>query len=385
MGLQKSRVRIEAKGPGRFEVRELEPSSGSTFYDVGYVESTVINDDHAMVDLQDETGEMINSIEQSRTVSGVTQLMQSGKDELDLLSGALEKVHAIRYSGLTAPGRFVYFAFDRSIINPSIPLNYAIGKRTLPLQMKAVIDQSLGYVVPPYYRVHADAEIYVPGLQLWVDPRLDWNTGTVKLLDMSGFGRHGTLAPAGDVAAHWGQADVLRFDGTDDTVSFGNVCNLGATDDFLIELWLRVAAADSSAQEILSKKNASGTIAGFSLVRTSGNKIQAELADGTDHPTVTGSGNILQNVWHHVALAGNRAGNAQLYLDGAADGAAVSITAVGDMTNAIDLSLAKLSTGYGQVDIGNVRIYNFGASGLPSTIATIAANHYNAQRSIYGI
>jgi hypothetical protein len=385
MALGKSRVRMEAKGPGRFEVRELEPTSATAFSDVGYVEQTAFNDDRTMQDMMDETGELINSVEQSRVVSGVTQMMQTGKDEFDLLSGATEKVHAIRHSGVTNASRFVYFGFDRAIINPSIPANYAVGKRLLPLQYKAVIDQNLGYVVPPYYRVHADAEIHVNGLQLWTDPRLDWNTATVKLLDMSGFGRHGTITPTADVATIWGQADILRFDGSDDYVDFGNVCNFAALVDFAIDFWLRVPAADGTAQEIFTKKASAGVAAGFSILRDASNKIAVELADGTDQPDIVSAANVLQNVWTHVLLAADRTGNAQLYINGAANGSAVDVSAVGDMTTATSLYAARFGTAYGQVDLGNLRVYNFGADGLPANIATIALNHYNAQKAIHGL
>lgn len=383
--MSKNRQSIFAKGLGKLEIKEVEPTAAAAFSDAGYIKSTTITDDFGAVDVQDETGNIVQTVSQARKVTAENQLLQSSAEEFALLTGAASKVHAIRYSGVTNGGKFQYFVFPSARIKPGFTANYQVGERLLPLSATAIVDSSLGYDVPPYMMAEANAEIRTESMQLFVDPKYDWNTGSVKLLDMSGFGRHGTLSPSGDVAAHWGQADVLRFDGTDDCVAFGDVCNLAALEDFMIEAWVRVVAADGTLQEILSKKSASGTSAGFSLVRTAGNRIQAELGDGTDHPTVTGSTNVLQNVWHHVALSGNRAGNAQLYLDGATDGAAVSITAVDSMSNAIDLYLARLSTGYGQVDLGAVRIYNFGSAGLPSDIATIIARHYAAEKAHYGL
>jgi hypothetical protein len=385
MGLEKNRQRIFAKGIGNLEVKQVEPTSAAAFDNAGYIKSSTITDEFGMVDVQDETGNVVQSLPQTRKVTGEHQLMQSSAEEFALLTGASEKIHVVRYSGLTSSGKFQYFMFPSVRITPGFTAAYEVGERLLPLKYTAIIDSSLGYDVPPYVMVEAEREIRTANLQLFVDPKYDLNVATAKLLDLSGFGRHGTVSPSGDVATIWGQADILRFDGTDDAVAFGDVCNLDADDDFFLELWLRVPAANASAQEILAKKSASGTSAGYSLVRTSGNKIQAELGDGTDHPTVTSSADVLQNVWTHVALAGNRAGNAQLYINGAADGSAVSIVAVGDMTNAIDLTIAKLSTGYGQIDMGALRLYNFGASGLPSDIATIAARHYNAEKSHYGL
>jgi len=385
MALEKNRQRILAKGIGNLEIRELEPSSAAAFSNVGYIKSSVVTDEFNMTDVQDETGNVAQSLPQARKVTGEHQLMQSSAEEVAALTGAAEKIHVVRYSGVSNANRFQYFMFPSVRITPGFTLNYEAGERLLPLRYTSLVDSSLGYDVPPYVMIEADREIRTADLQLFVDPKYDFNAATAKLLDLSGFGRHGTVSPAGDVATIWGQADILRFDGTDDAVAFGDVCNLDADDDFFLELWLRVVAANASAQEILAKKSATGTSAGYALIRTSGNKIQAELGDGTDHPTITSSSDVLQNVWTHVALAGNRAGNAQLYINGAADGSAVDISSVGDMTNAVDLTIAKLSTAYGQIDTGALRLYNFGASGLPSDIATIAARHYNAEKSHYGL
>jgi len=378
MSLGKSRVKIYARGLGKMEVREVEPTPASDFSNVGYLKSTAISDDHQMEDLQDETGAVVQSLSKGQVATAETQLMQTSYDEWNLIRGAVPKIYAARYGGVTNGGKFQYFVFPNAKINSSVALNYVVGERLLPLKLTGLVDTTLAYDLPPYMMAEYAAEIRSESLHLFIDPKFDFNTGTAYVLDMSGFQRHGTISPVGDIAATWGQADMLRLDGTDGVVSFGDVCNLAATDDFMIELWLRVVGADGSLQEILAKKAASGSGAGFSLVRTTGNKIEAELADGTDHPEVTGGTNVLQNTWHHVALVANRAGNGQLYIDGATDGSAVSLAAVGDMTNALSLELGKLSTGYGQIDVKGFRVYNFGASGLPSDIAAIILRHYSA-------
>jgi len=149
MALGKNRTRIFVKGPGLFEVRQVEPTAGTAFECVGHIESTAINDEYTQEDFHDETGELINVLERIRTVSGVSQLMQTGKDELDLVSGANGKIYALRHSGLVGPGAWIYHAFDYASINPSIPLNYAPGKRPLPLMFKALVDN---YVATRYVK-----------------------------------------------------------------------------------------------------------------------------------------------------------------------------------------------------------------------------------------
>lgn len=383
MSLGKNRGRILAKGIGNLWIAEKEPTLGP-FQSAGYIKSTSIQDVHTTEDHVDETGSLVHVGDKDQIASVVSQLMQTSTDELSLIRNAGGKIHAVRYCGVSSNGLFQYFSFDNVKIDPSVNRNYQVGEQLLDLKFKALIDQSLAYAQPPYVQIDAAAEVRADGLQLWVEPSLILNNGTVYILDLSGFGRVGTLTGTGlwTVAS---SPEFLRLDGTDDAIDFGNVCNFGATDDFLIEAWVRVMGADGALQEIISKKSASGTSAGYSIVRNPSNKVLIEVGDGTNHPTLTSSTSVLQNIWTHVALVGNHAGNGQIYLNGAADGSAVGISSVGNMTTTTTLALGKLSTGFGQVDLGGFRVYNFGAAGLPSDITTIVSRHFMAQRTNYGV
>jgi len=192
-----------------------------------------------------------------------------------------------------------------------------------------------------------------------------------------------------DYAAIWQQgtpAEFLRFDGTNDELNFGDVLDDDASADFVIECWVRVQGADASLQEIFAKKSAYGdNTAGYALVRTTGNKIAFKVAGGASNAEVVTSASLLQNVWKHVAVTIDRNGNMQTYLNGVADGTPVSVSAIPTAQNALNLYAGRDGTNYGQVDTGDVRVFTFGAGGLPSDIATTLLDHYNAEKSFYGL
>lgn len=95
MALGKSRVRMNAKAKGLlFKIEELA-SGGSTITmsDVGYVESVRIGDDHGMVEIADATGDLINELSTKRTCRLEVVLLQTAKDELDVLANAESKFY----------------------------------------------------------------------------------------------------------------------------------------------------------------------------------------------------------------------------------------------------------------------------------------------------
>jgi hypothetical protein len=183
---------------------------------------------------------------------------------------------------------------------------------------------------------------------------------------------------------------MLRFDGVNDKVDFGDVLNMDATADFLFEMWVRVTDSDGNLVEFMGKKATySDNTDGWTIYRSTSpaNTLVFRLSDGASTAPISGGTTVLQNAWHHIAIAIDRNGNGTWYVDGAASGTPASVAAIGDPTNSDSFVIGKCATGsgYGQFDGGAVRVYNFGAGGLPSDIATIIANHYNAEKAKYGI
>lgn len=385
MPVGKSRLRLAVRGLGKLEVKE---SVDADFSEVGYLDSSAVNIDSKMEEIMDEAGGVSQFLSRGKIVSLQSQLLQVGKDEMDLLRLAEGKEYAIRYSGMNNAQQFQYWCLEKAIIDSSLSKEYQTSKQLLQLRALARKQADLSYDVPEVYLKEAAAEIRTKDLKLWTDPILDLNTETTKLLDISGFARHGTLSSA--FGTIWQQTttpkEFLRFDGAVDQVSFGDILNDDGSADFMIECWVRVQAADATKQEILSKKALIDDIsAGFSVYRTTGNLLSFRIGSGAASVVVSNAATTLQNVWKLFAVAIDRNGNATPYLNGVADGTPASVAAIATGTNALNLYLGRDGTNFGQVDVGAVRHYIFGAGNLPSDIATIALNHYNAEKAFYGL
>lgn len=390
MSLTKVRTRIYVRGLGTLMARESEPSSGS-FYDIGYLQDANILDVYEKEEIHSDVGDLIQVIYGNRRAGAEANLLQVSKEEIDFLAGCADKVHAVRYCGLTQTNVYQYWCWEKSQIDPSIALAFATGKRVLPMKFVSRKQADLAYDVPLYYLVQLDREMKTEYLDLFLALYYGKNYQNTYALDYSGYSRHGAVSSA--YATMWqlsGSLYFVRFDGTDDYVSLGDVLDDDATSDFMFEAWVKIVGADSGQEEILTKKEIiSDNTAGYALYRTSANKIAFKMSSGSASVTVTSSSDVLQNTWTHAAVAVDRNGNATLYLNGAADGTPQSVASLGTGTNAFPLYLARegrtSSTLYGQVDLGMIRHYTYGAGLLPSDIATIVSNHYNGEKAKFGL
>jgi hypothetical protein len=385
MALTRSRLRQSVVGIGRANIRETEPSVGAAMLDLGYLEFIDLLIESDMEDFQDATGYTVNRLTRTRKVSGVITLSQVGADEIDLIRNAAEKVYALNFYGLVATGMFHFWAFDVVRLDPKATISYKPEKRTLQLPFTALRQNDLSYSVPEEYFYESAGVMTLGNIGLFVDPARLLNVSTLKILDMSGFARHGTVNAAGVWTAGT-PAYFLRFDGTDDCVTFGDVLDEDSTGDYMIEAWVRVHEADGGAVPFVVKKAAvDGNDAGFALYRNSSNQLVFSHGDGDSVVTIASVATVLHNTWKHVAVVVDRNGNASLYVNGALSGTPGSVASQTTGANAVDLYLARVGTTYGEVDMGAVRIHRWGAGELPSTIATIVASHYAAEAASYGL
>lgn len=387
MSLAKRRQSVSVKGLGTAEVRSITDAE-TNFSDIGYLDSSVFPEDVSNVeDIQDEAGNFVDQKEISRIVKARLNLLQSGIDEVNLLRNADGKYYAVRYCGLLNSGEFQYFCFENAKIVPGFTKNYTPGKQILPVLIGSLKQADSAFNIPTYHLLQTDGAIRTQNLQLWTSPRHGYNSETTKLLDASGFLRHGTLNA--DFATIWQQtttpAEFLRFDGSNDEVNFGDILNDDGSKDWAYEGWVRVQGANGTLQEIIAKKLQSfGNNIGWSISRYTDNKVMFTLADEFGRAEAKSTGTLLQNVWNHFFVAVDRNGNATLYLAGVA-GTPISVSTIASAINSHNLYFGRDNTNFGQVDLGDVRIYDFGAGGLPSDISTIALNHYNAEKAKYGL
>jgi hypothetical protein len=230
--------------------------------------------------------------------------------------------------------------------------------------------------------------------ELYLAPYLGLNTETNKILDISGFARHGTISS--EYLNIWQQGtnpkEYLSFDGSVDEVNFGNVCDI-TTEDFGIEAWVRIPTDEPNNvdQEILTKRAAGSSAVGFSFYATDYTdpdaltfRVSIKDASGALKVVDSTSG-VVNDDWYHVFAIFDRDGNGTVYKNGVA-GTPVAISTVsGSLTNTTNLLVAARGTAHGKVDVGIIRFYNFGNGGLPSNIATIISNHYNGEKFLFGL
>lgn len=387
MSYGRYRSRIFGKGLGNFTVRELSPSVGSAFLHTGYLDRTDLKDLIEIEVVKDEHGDVIRMLELSQEARFITNLKQTGIDEINLLRSAGGKLYAVRYYGTTKENIWQYFCAETGNIMPGVELPFGKNARMLALNFLCHnISDDMGFTVPLYYLYQADAEINVENLLCWLSPRLGYNSASAKVLDISGFANHGALSAG--YATIWQTGTTperfLRFDGVDDYCNLGDICDITSTHDVLIEIWARIQANNATSTCIMSKY---ASAVGYEIYRTSANKIQFRLFDGvTEHiAAIISTTTTLQNVWKHIAIALDRNGYGQIYINGVADGDPILVSSVGDSSNAENLYIAREVTDYGKLDKDNFRFHDYGAGGLPSDIATIIANNYAAEKGFYGL
>jgi hypothetical protein len=102
MSLGKNRKRINVKGGGTLQLRELAPNPTDPFSDIGYLVSSKLTDEHTIIELSDERGDFIDAKSGGRKVHWETVLKQSGVDEINLLKNAEGKYYEVYYAVKTA-------------------------------------------------------------------------------------------------------------------------------------------------------------------------------------------------------------------------------------------------------------------------------------------
>ena len=390
MGLLRDRTRFLPHGLGVMEIRQASPTPDVDHADIGYLQESTIEDLYELEKRFDETGSLTNVLEKTRAVAISTKLMQVGLDEVNLIKNSKGMRWSLRYSGISKEsGRFQYNAFDWVVLNRSLTRAYKPEAQTLPFQAFAIdLSDVIGINDPVGYVYESAGKIRTAGLQLWLDARLGYGSATNKILDISGFARHGTLNS--DFATIWQlgttPSQFLRLDGANDTVNLGNVLDDDASGDFIIEIWFAPKSSNGTQEELLSKKAlVSDNSAGFAVYRTTGNLMAFRISSGSASAVATTAGTALQSVNKHLAVTVDRNGNAQTYLNGAADGSPVSVASIGTGSNALNLYLGQDGTNFGQYDVTVLRIYRYLTGGLPADAATMIANHYNAERAYFGL
>lgn len=155
-------------------------------------------------------------------------------------------------------------------------------------------------------------------------------------------------------------ATHLNFDGINDAVVIPNSSLLQfGTDNLTFEAMIKISSAQSNYSGIITKASITASQNfGLQFV-VIGNKLSVEFQGNI---SVTGTTDLNDSNWHHVALVVNRTtNNIKLYVDGVLDGSLTNGTIGGaNLSNPVNMFIGKdrTSTEFLEANIDEVRIWN---------------------------
>jgi len=154
--------------------------------------------------------------------------------------------------------------------------------------------------------------------------RLDDSDATTTVRDVTGNHNDGTLTNGAEIVNNLGKALKFTNSGDHMALTASNGLDFG-TGDFSIEAWIRLDQVGVN-QAIIDNRGATD-FQGYLVGVGADNKLRLGFSDGADGTTInhSGSATLSAGQWYHVAVTLDRDGDAQIYLDGVADGTTVSI------------------------------------------------------------
>ncbi|MHC4700763.1 MAG: LamG domain-containing protein, partial [Planctomycetota bacterium] len=183
------------------------------------------------------------------------------------------------------------------------------------------------------FRTRSIIPVYDPNLVAWW--KLDDDRSGI-VVDSSGNDHHGTLG--GDPQYVPGfDGDALELDGSGDFVRMDGYKGILGTSAFTIAAWIRTSG---NGQIVGWGNTGTNRRAEF---RVNGGRLRIETGGGN----VQGDTNILDDQWHHVAVAVKAnatlsSGDVTFYLDGQDDTRAGTDTDIFDMTANFDVKIGQM-------------------------------------------
>lgn len=178
--------------------------------------------------------------------------------------------------------------------------------------------------------------------------------------------------------------NCLNLDSADNQhVRVANNATLNkSTNDTGLECWVKVEPGEDGGGIIVRY----GSSTGEYLAMSSAGLVVYWIGDGTDTYQVTGATDIRDGRWHHVFAYADRDDEAYIYLDGVddSDSRVGTLADVDSMDNTETLYIGYGAVGYLTGQIDEVRSWVW-AGGIPATIATAIAEHYNCPYKLSGL
>jgi hypothetical protein len=215
-------------------------------------------------------------------------------------------------------------------------------------------------------------KIITDGLVLAVDAgnTKSYPSSGTTWTDLSGNTNTGTLTNGPTFNGENGGSIV--FDGTNDSVQFGNILNVD-TSDFTLELWFYKDTQVTTFPKIVSKGR----------FLTTGWRINQEnnsigLQFGNPQQGVSSPATVINNRWHHGVIT-RLAGNITVYIDGSGGSSTNFTGTLSDAANNYQIAAVTAASENWKGRISVYRHYNIGF-----TQAMILQN-FNATRSRFGV
>lgn len=138
----------------------------------------------------------------------------------------------------------------------------------------------------------------------------------------------------------WG----LKFDGTDDEVSFGNNFDKDGTSDFTLEVLYR--GTTTGPLFVFGKRaGLAATSAGYSLHIGAAGQAHFNVSDGTTETEVVTSGVVTDGDWHRLSCVYNASADTMVIYDDGAAGESASTFGSGSFSNAQNLTAGESGSG----------------------------------------
>jgi len=172
-----------------------------------------------------------------------------------------------------------------------------------------------------------------------------------------------TITLNGDAKSSTTQSKYLTssmyFDGTGDSLTIGNNQGLHiGSGDFTIEMWLRAAAVDTSANQTLMLRRSVVGARGLVININTSSKlgfVAGDSSTGAWEISFNSTSDLSANTWHHIAIV--RSGNNfYLYLDGTREATASSSATIADDTSDLIIGTNEAGTGDFSGYISDLRI-----------------------------